>query len=90
MEFAAGFGYVVAISSLSRTHSLYTSLPNPSISNMLGEFLRNAVRGMKAPTEVYPLLAVVTAASIGGTYMGFRKLVTDPHLRRNMTPRRAH
>lgn len=40
---------------------------------------------MKAPTEVYPLVAVVTGASIGGTYMAFRKLVTDPHLRTSAT-----
>ncbi|KAG0049906.1 hypothetical protein BGZ83_005252, partial [Gryganskiella cystojenkinii] len=52
---------------------------------MLAEFLRNSVRGMKAPTEVYPLITVVTGAAIGGTYMAFRKLATDPHLRR-----RAH
>ncbi|KAF9957178.1 protease B nonderepressible form [Mortierella alpina] len=41
---------------------------------MLAEFIRQSMRGMKAPTEVYPLVAVVTGASIGGTYMAFRKL----------------
>ncbi|KAF9980654.1 hypothetical protein BGZ65_004833 [Modicella reniformis] len=56
-------------------------------NTMLAEFLRQSMRGMKAPTEVYPLLTVVTGASLGGTYMGFRKLVTDPHLRRNATRR---
>jgi hypothetical protein len=54
---------------------------------MLAEFLRQSLRGMKAPTEVYPLLTVVTGASIGGTYMGFRKLATDPHLRRHVARR---
>ncbi|KAF9347855.1 protease B nonderepressible form [Mortierella sp. AD094] len=52
---------------------------------MLAEFLRQSLRGMKAPTEVYPLVAVVSGASIGGTYMAFRKLVTDPHLRTQAT-----
>ncbi|KAI9238179.1 MAG: hypothetical protein BYD32DRAFT_414486 [Podila humilis] len=51
---------------------------------MLGQTIRQAMKGMKAPTEVYPLVAVVTGASIGGTYMAFRKLVTDPHLRNNV------
>ncbi|KAF9379067.1 protease B nonderepressible form [Podila verticillata] len=53
---------------------------------MLGQTIRQAMKGMKAPTEVYPLVAVVTGASIGGTYMAFRKLVTDPHLRNNVAP----
>ncbi|KAG0047751.1 hypothetical protein BGZ89_004815, partial [Linnemannia elongata] len=51
---------------------------------MLAEFLRQSMKGMKAPTEVYPLITVVTGASIGGIYMASRKLVTDPHLRRNL------
>ncbi|KAG0013991.1 hypothetical protein BGZ80_010721 [Entomortierella chlamydospora] len=57
---------------------------------MLAEFLRQSLRGMKAPTEVYPLVVVVTGASIGGTYMAFRKLATDPHLRTQATRSRTH
>ncbi|KAG0030253.1 hypothetical protein BGZ81_002887 [Podila clonocystis] len=61
---------------------------------MLGQTIRQAMKGMKAPTEVYPLVAVVTGASIGGTYMAFRKLATDPHLRTSATrssrQRKAH
>ncbi|ORZ00037.1 hypothetical protein BCR41DRAFT_363613 [Lobosporangium transversale] len=53
--------------------------------NMLAQFLRQSMRGMKAPTEVYPLVAVVTGASIGGSYMALRKLATDPHLRRHVS-----
>ncbi|KAG0347992.1 hypothetical protein BG005_011778 [Podila minutissima] len=52
---------------------------------MLGHTIRQAMKGMKAPTEVYPLVVVVTGASIGGTYMAFRKLITDPHLRTSST-----
>ncbi|KAG0241778.1 hypothetical protein BGX31_000889 [Mortierella sp. GBA43] len=65
----------------------YISLHTSTSFTMLAEFLRKSMRGMKAPTEVYPLLTVVTGASIGGTYMGFRKLATDPHLRRHATRR---
>ncbi|KAF9950731.1 hypothetical protein BGZ70_001246 [Mortierella alpina] len=54
---------------------------------MLSGVKKQSMRGMKAPTEVYPLVAVVTGASIGGTYMAFRKLVTDPHLRLSHVPR---
>ncbi|KAF9158060.1 hypothetical protein DFQ26_008020 [Actinomortierella ambigua] len=57
---------------------------------MLGQFLRNSARGMKAPTEVYPLLVVVTGASVAGTFMCIRKLATDPHLRRQATRRQQH
>ncbi|KAF9125203.1 hypothetical protein BGW39_007595 [Mortierella sp. 14UC] len=45
--------------------------------------MENSMKGMKAPTEVYPLITVVTGASIGGVYMASRKLATDPHLRRS-------
>ncbi|KAF9433572.1 protease B nonderepressible form [Entomortierella beljakovae] len=48
---------------------------------MLGPFLKQSFKVMKAPVEVFPLVAVVSGASIGGVYMGFRKLATDPNLR---------
>ena len=57
---------------------------------MLAELFRTTMRGMKAPMEAYPLVIVVSGAAVGGTFMAFRKLATDPHLRRHETNARTH
>ncbi|KAF9924627.1 hypothetical protein FBU30_005423 [Linnemannia zychae] len=53
---------------------------------MLGEFVKKTFQGMKPPVDVLPLITLVTGASVGGAYMAMRKLATDPHLRRQMSP----
>ncbi|KAF9113886.1 hypothetical protein BGX27_000642 [Mortierella sp. AM989] len=52
--------------------------------------VQQSVRGMKAPVEVYPLVTVVTGASMFGTYIAFRKLTTDPDIRHHASRPRNH
>ncbi|KAI7819689.1 hypothetical protein BC939DRAFT_505526 [Gamsiella multidivaricata] len=46
--------------------------------------LKESSKGMKPSVDVVPLITFVSGGLIGGTYMAFRKLTTDPHLRHHV------